>query len=378
MTVALLLASSIIRSPSEQNQAALVETPEANPSVAFIEASGTQDGVIAPPPGVISTPEQTSPLLPQDEKPLDVAEIAPLTDDLPVSAFEEVWTYVVSGREESFNRALPISDIGYFGADVDAYGELISVPNPKTLRALGFTGRIHLVVNCVGRSLTHFVLVPGAVRSKLIADMLKAAEDFDGLQVDFEYVPARDAAAFHSFLTALWNGVGRNKSFSIAIRALTRDSDAVYDYKKIKQITDRMLVMAYDEHWSTSEPGPIASLAWCRSVARYALSAIGREKLVMGLPFYGRTWANERVSGDYIYSTIERIKGEREVSEVQRDNSIPYFTYEQTVTVTAYYEDDISLSRRMEMYRLQGVRSVGFWRLGQEMPKVWEHIRLSQ
>jgi spore germination protein YaaH len=96
----------------------------------------------------------------------------------------------------------------------------------------------------------------------------------------------------------------------------------------------------------------------------------------MGLPFYGRTWASERVNGDYIYSTIERIKGEREVTEIQRDNSIPYFTYEQTVTVTAYYEDDVSLSRRMELYRSLGVQSVGFWRLGQEMPEVWEYIRL--
>jgi spore germination protein YaaH len=337
----------------------MVSAADSPRPAAFIEAVGEQD--------------DAAPSYNLDEP---APPIAPAQANLPVSAFSEVWAYVVSGREASYTPSLPISDIGYFGADVNLYGELVGVPNPKTLRNMGFKGQIHLVVACTGRALTHFVLAPGAVRNKLIADLLDRTLAFDGLQIDFENVPPRDRDAFHSFLAALWRGVGKNKMFSIAIRALVRDNDPVYDYSKIKPITDRMLVMAYDEHWSTSEAGPIASMAWCNSVAKYALSVIGREKLVMGLPFYGRTWASERSSGDYIYSSIEKLKDEHHVSQVQRDDGIPHFTYQQTVTVTAYYEDTVSLSRRMELYRSLGVKSIGFWRLGQEIPSVWDHIKL--
>jgi spore germination protein YaaH len=30
----------------------------------------------------------------------------------------------------------------------------------------------------------------------------------------------------------------------------------------------------------------------------------------------------------------------------------------------------------MEMYRSMGVAAIGFWRLGQETPSAWNHIKL--
>jgi spore germination protein YaaH len=134
--------------------------------------------------------------------------------------------------------------------------------------------------------------------------------------------------------------------------------------------------MAYDEHWSTSAPGPVASMNWCRSVAAYSLEAVGPEKLIMGIPFYGRTWGNSNTFRAFYRSGIERIKKENNVTEVRRENGIPTFTYEIPMTVTVYYDDDYSLSVRMEMYRTMGVKSVGFWTLGQESATVWDLLAL--
>jgi spore germination protein YaaH len=135
--------------------------------------------------------------------------------------------------------------------------------------------------------------------------------------------------------------------------------------------------MAYDEHWSDSEPGPVASMEWCRAVAAHALGTVGPEKLIMGLPFYGRTWGNERVFRAFFFSGIERIKRENGVREIRREGGIPTFTYEIPITVTVYYEDAYSLSTRLDLYRSMGVRSAGFWSLGQETPAIWSLITLS-
>jgi spore germination protein YaaH len=136
--------------------------------------------------------------------------------------------------------------------------------------------------------------------------------------------------------------------------------------------------MAYDEHWSGSRPGPIAGMEWCRNVAAYALSAIGREKLIMGLPFYGRAWIDPSPAKAYTYPQIETLLDENGVREIRREEGIPNFEYESSVVVRGYYEDAASLAARLRMYRDMDVRAVGFWRLGQESPAVWDALRLGE
>ena len=301
----------------------------------------------------------------------------PTDGTLPVSAFREIWAYVVAGREAALTPGLPISDIGYFGADIGVYGALIEVPDRKKLR--NFSGRVHMVVKCDSRSLTYFVLRPdSAERKALIADLAAATRNFDGLQIDFENIPSRAGDSFHSFLAELKTAIG-NKMFTIALPARFRKiNDDVFDYAKITPMVDRVLVMAYDEHWSTSAPGPIASLSWCKRVADYSLNVIGREKLIMGLPFYGRAWGSPNPSQAYLYTGIERIIKENDVAEIRRENGIPVFEYKIPVSVKVYYDDEYSLSARMEMYRAMGIASIGFWRLGQETPAVWQYIKLEK
>jgi hypothetical protein len=310
-----------------------------------------------------------------EEEPAPFIDLPPVNESLPVSSFAEVWAYVVAGRESALVRGLPLSDVGYFGAEVDSYGKLTDVPRRQNLPA--FAGRVHLVVACNSYSLTHFVLVPGsAERRALVADLLAAAKEYDGLQIDFELIPQRDGENFLSFLKELRAGLG-SKLFTIALKARYRKiAGDVYDYEKITPLVDRILVMAYDEHWSTSEPGPIASLPWCRRVAQYALSVIGREKLIMGIPFYGRAWGDTNPSRALIYSGVEDVIYENHVTEIWRENGIPTFDYALPVRVKVYYEDDYSLAARMEMYKSMGVGSVGFWRLGQETPAVWNVVKL--
>ena len=301
--------------------------------------------------------------------------LLPEDSDLPKTIFNEVWAYVVSGREQALNNRLPISDVVYFGADMDSYGKLVGIPNYRNIAS--FPGRKHLVAASSGRAITHFVLLEGSPeRQELINDLLTAARPYDGLQIDFEYVPPRAADAFITFLEELRAGLG-DKMLTIALPARIRTiQNDVYDYKKILPLVDRILVMAYDEHWSTSEPGPIASMGWSQRVARYALDTIGPEKLIMGLPFYGRSWGNVNANIAYVHSSIERLIREQNIEEIHRENGIPTFSYETPLSVTVYYEDEYSLSARLEMYKNMGVNSVGFWRLGQETPSFWPVIGL--
>lgn len=294
------------------------------------------------------------------------------------SKFHEVWAYVLEGRESDYSSDLPITDLCIFSADVNIYGEVNHIPDPNKIK--DYKGRKHLVVTCDSKSLTHFVLDPQyAVREHVIKQLAKAAKNYDGLQIDFELVPARDAKNFRSFLRELRSRIGEEKWFSVALPARIRTlSDDIYDYSLIAKCVDRIIVMAYDEHWSSSKPGPVASLDWCDKIVSYASTVIPQKKLVMGMPFYGRTWEKDSPEGAFRFTGINEVLNSNSVHTVSRDEGlVPYFTYRKLVTVTGYFDDTISLVAKSRLYESKNVTRVAFWRVGQEDSAFWKWIQLN-
>ena len=304
--------------------------------------------------------------------------LQPPGSELPILDFKEIWAYVIPDRESALTRGLPITDIAYFGAEVDAFGKLVNVPRRSALPS-HFTGRVHLVIACNGRALSHFVLKPGSPeRREFIADLIAATRNYDGLNIDLEYISVRNAETFASFLRELRAGLPRDKMFTICVPARTRKlNEDAYDYDRLTPLVDRVFVMAYDEHWSGSRPGSVASIAWCRRVADYSMRAIGPGKLVMGLPFYGRAWGDYSPSRALVHSSIENIIRDHNITDIRYDNGIPTLTYNKNVSIRIFYEDVHSLVTRMNMYKSMGIESIGFWRLGQETTDIWNHLRLS-
>lgn len=292
--------------------------------------------------------------------------------------FKENWGFVDKKRANEYNKDMPVTDVCFFAAEINSYGELCEIPSRKMVD----TGkaRAHLVVVCEGRSLSHFVLNPDFnLRKKLIADIVAAAKDFDGVNIDFELVPARDREHFITFLADLRYSLGKEKWFSVCVPArfklLTED---IYPYAKIASYCDRVFIMAYDQHWSTSAPGAIADPDWCKKIVDYAIKAIPTKKLVMGVPFYGRTWAGKSTSGAWYFSGANRVMRENGVEEVNYDNDIPTFKYTTEVTVTGYFNDAYSVLNLCRIYQKAGVQKIGFWRIGQEDPEFWNYFKIKK
>ena len=168
------------------------------------------------------------------------------------------------------------------------------------------------------------------------------------------------------------------KTLSIAIPARTRTlSKDAYNYEKLAKVADKIIIMAYDEHWSTSKPGPIASTGWCKKISDYAKSQIPPEKLVMGLSFYGRAWRDDTLGGKaYIYPTLQKIIEENKIKNHKRDEyGIPSFTITKKLNITAFYDDETSLFVRTKMYAENEIRSLSFWRSGKEEEACWKHLK---
>jgi len=297
-----------------------------------------------------------------------------LLDAWPKSEFLEIWGYLSPGEEKLLESEWPVTDVALFSASISSTGKLVGIPDRGPLKSFG--GRVHLVVAEVSnRPLTYFCLSPEyPVRAKLVRDIVEAAKPFDGVQIDFEQILDADAEHFATFLADIRKGIGK-RMLSVALPARTRRVRDAFDYDRIGPIVDRVIVMAYDEHWSGSKPGPIASFAWGVRVAGYALDRLGSEKTVMGMPFYGRAWADANPARAYRNSTLQTVLAERDNIAYSRQAGIPTASYSQTVNVTVFYEDAQSLADRARIYRNLDVLKIGFWKIGQEDRSVWPYLK---
>lgn len=292
-------------------------------------------------------------------------------------AFKESWGHVVMSRADEYKKEMPVTDVCFFAASVDTYGKLCDIPNRKKID-IG-NARAHMVVVCDSKSLTHFVLDPKYdLRKQLIKDIVAAAEPFDGVQLDFELIPNKDRNNLHTFIADLrYKLREKGKMFTVCVPARTKLlTDDIWPYAKIADYCDRVFIMAYDQHWSTSKPGPIAGVDWCERILKYAQETIPEKKLIMGIPFYGRTWNDKTTAQAWYFSGANRIMRENNVSEVNYIDDIPSFKYTTTVNVTGYFNDTHSLLKICRLYEEAGVPNIGFWRIGQEDPDFWNWLKI--
>jgi|GEM_PF-149053 len=341
-------------------------------------------------------------------------------DDSSSVEFREVWGYLMRGEEKLFKGNEPVTDICYFSCGVNSQGRINTNVKPPELPELnGRKRRVHMVISDLnGYQLMHKSLNPEyGIRDKLVADILEVSKKFDGVQIDFEAISKKDASAFHEFLRMIKSGLEQGKIFSIALpsRVSFIEGDA-FDYNIISGIVDRVYIMAYDQHWSTSKPGPVASLEWCKSIIDFAKDIVPADKLIMGIPLYGREWEERYVKGKKVkvvkYKKISKGKKTRKPkykkivrtvkipprieksSRSIRSRNLPDLAYgsraEKDYSInkgvsikvegkgfsSVLYCDDVKATKEKFVLYREYVDSVGFWRLGMQSPEMWDEIRI--
>ncbi|AGB18687.1 S-layer homology domain-containing protein [Thermoanaerobacterium thermosaccharolyticum] len=232
-------------------------------------------------------------------------------------------------------------------------------------------------------SLIHSVLSNKAARNNLIDNIENAVinGDYKGVNIDFENVGYVDRQNYNQFLSDLKSKLDRdNLLLTVAIPALTADSPnslwaGGFDYAAISKIADKIIIMAYDQHWSGGNSGPICSIDWLQNVTKYALSTIDKDKIVMGLPAYGYDWSlsgTTSVTEDEVRSLINTYGGNAMWDNTSKE---PYYIYYKNgVKHTVWFENSYSFKLKLDYLSSIGIDDISFWKLGYENQDFWEVI----
>lgn len=293
--------------------------------------------------------------------------------------FREIWGYMMRGEENLFRGTEPVTDLFYFSCGINYRGRLNTNVTPPVLPDFAERKRkMHIVIADISNtSLMHFVLNRSyGAMDKLINDIVDVSQKFDGVQIDFESIASEDRDAFLDFLTTLKSRLEAGKVLSVALPARRTTINDAYSYSRISAIADKIFIMTYDQHWSTGSPGSVASVSWCTDVIRYASCEIPADKLVMGIPFYGRSWQDKSHNRAIRNKNLQDMLSKDDIVKEYSDDSGYRIVFKDIIDVILYCDDIKAIRAKLELYK-QFVNSVGFWRLGFESPEVWDEMIVS-
>ena len=204
--------------------------------------------------------------------------------------------------------------------------------------------------------------------------------DFAGISVDFENVldPSQPALIkFANELSAALHAVGREVAISLPV-----DNDS-FDYRKLSAPVDYVILMAYDQHYAGSEPGPVAGVDWFENMLRLRQSDVPSLKTIVAIGNYAYDWkegAEPQVRSfeEAVITAVESSDSEGPAIEIQLDPASlnPKFEWIEEEDGRekrhqVWILDAVSAFNQVAVSRSLGARGVALWRLGSEDPSLW-------
>ncbi len=195
---------------------------------------------------------------------------------------------------------------------------------------------------------------------------------FDGINLDIEDLSSQDTIPFVNRVEALTTAFHNQKMYVTIDLPL---NDDVYDYEALSTITDGVVIMAYDEHYTHGEPWSIASNQRFQEWVKDVLKRVIPSKTLIALGAYSYDWnisqksAAESLSFDDAVALAKDVWADIE-TETGSVNSLFSYVDDQNNTHQVWMLDAISAWNQYYFARENKALGTSLWRIGIEDPSL--------
>lgn len=208
-----------------------------------------------------------------------------------------------------------------------------------------------------------------------------------GVNIDFEGLPNSQKTNFANFMVDLANQMHAaipNSHVSSVLYAV--DWNDVFDFSIMNSAVDHFIIMGYDYYWrgsTTTGPndplyhfGSNYNFTLSKSITYYIDKGCPKNKLVLGLPYYGRQWSTSSTTVPssttaqgtaVLYNELmTNSSGNYSVANHQYDNDsyTDIYVFNSGGTKQCFITKDSGMRKRLELINNTGIAGMGIWALG--------------
>ncbi|MEL4105822.1 glycosyl hydrolase family 18 protein [Oscillospiraceae bacterium WX1] len=310
--------------------------------------------------------------------------------------FGKSYTGLVDKTQNSLNEVAP----NYFSLNKNGSLALTSAISASFISDMHKRGIsvVPYLTNDWSRSVGRAAMKNRQALAQALADAV-ITYGLDGVNIDIENLTSSDRDDFVEFVQLLRAALPEGKSIAVSVAAnpwgISTGWQGSYDYARLAEYSDYLMIMAYDEHYCGGPAGPVSSLSFVEKSIKYAVSVIPKEKVVLGLPFYGRIWSNTGgypngtgITNAKIAQLVNSYGGCVSVDPASRSTKA-VFTISQDAkkpvvggqalaagTYTIWYEGEQSIKEKLSLVTKYDIKGTGSWALGEESDSTWDYYKL--
>lgn len=294
-----------------------------------------------------------------------------IESDKVVIAYVTSWSSVIPDPAH-------ITHINYAFGHVTNSFDGVRIDNPERLKAMVALKevkpelKVMLSVGGWGSGRFSEMAATDANRKSFAKDCLRVVEEFglDGIDIDWEY-PTSDAAGISASPEDTDNFTLLMKELRKALPAgklLTMASVATAEYVNFKEVIeylDFVNIMTYDmasapKHHSGMYRSEMSPGITCEEgILAHFEAGVPMEKLVFGMPFYGR--ASGVLEGFNDYKNLLQLPADKFTAEWDDIAKAPYLVEVESGNVVCTYDDPRSIAIKCDYIAEKGMKGAMYW-----------------
>lgn len=230
------------------------------------------------------------------------------------------------------------------------------------------------------------ILTNPAIQDTLLNNVVETlrSKNYHGLDIDFEYIYPENREDYNNFLRKVVSRL-RPLGYTITTALAPKPSAELqgllytaHDYPVHGALVDHVILMTYEWGHTYGPPRAVAPINEVRKILNYAVTAIPRNKIFMGIPNYGYDWTLPYVQGTAA-KTLTNVGAVdlalRENAAIQYDTTAqaPFFNYydDNKKQHVVWFEDARSIQAKLNLVDQYDLGGVSYWTINRFFPQNW-------
>lgn len=219
-------------------------------------------------------------------------------------------------------------------------------------------------------------------RRYLIEGLIAQVDSYglDGINIDFEKVRSDSGIHFVQFIRELSIETRKRGVVLSVDNYVPSDYTAHYNRKEQGIVADYIVIMGYDEHYvGGGAAGSNASIGFVEDGIVNTKAVVPAEKIINAIPFYTRVWESGpdglKASTLTMASQANWVAANGVTPAWVEECCQNYAEYRVNDTLYQCWLEDLdSIAVKLQVMQSQGIKGIASWKLGLEVPAVWDVI----